>query len=271
MLKFCPNLHFMYRELPFLDRFAAARADGFAAVEMTFPYDVQAETIRAAADRAGVAIVEFNSPAGPIVTGVRRGLAAVPGHEAEYLDQIREGIAYACAFDCRLLLTLAGVVLTDADRPAAQRTFVTNLRTAAALCGEAGITLLIETNNLRDNPNYFLRRLDEVREVMTLVGSPHLRAIFDFYHVQVNEGDVTRRFTESLDLIAHIQLANPPHRHEPGAGELEFAHIFRAIEDSAYSGWVGLEYFPSTPDTSPSLAWVKERSLPPQAPRTPLQ
>ncbi|MEO8668019.1 MAG: TIM barrel protein [Bauldia sp.] len=265
MLKFCPNLHFMYRELPFLDRFAAARADGFAAVEMTFPYDVPAPTIRDAADSAGVAIVEFNSPAGPIVTGVRRGLAAVPGHEAEYLDQILQGIAYARAFDCRLLLTLAGVVLAEADRPTAQRTFVSNLKIAAALCGEAGITLLIETNNLRDNPNYFLRRLDEVREVMALVGSPHLRAIFDFYHVQINEGDVSRRFAESLDLIAHIQLANPPDRNEPGAGELDFDHVFRLIAASGYAGWVGLEYFPKAGDTGASLGWMRERGfLPPK-------
>ena len=107
MLRICANLHFLYREHKFLDSFAAAAADGFSAVEMTFPYDEPAERVRAAANLAGVKIVEFNAPAGPIVTGVQRGLAAVPGRSEEYLDQIRLGLAYARAFDCRLLLSIA--------------------------------------------------------------------------------------------------------------------------------------------------------------------
>ena len=259
MLRFCPNLHFMYREHPFLDRFTAAARDGFTAVELTFPYDHPADRVRAAADAAGVGIIEFNAPAGQIIPGVQRGLAAVPGRSSDYLDQIRTGLEYAQAFDCRLLLSLAGTVLSPADRDAAGRAFVENLQRAADHCAAAGITLLIETNNLRDNPNYFLRTLEEAREVVGRVGSSNLRMVFDFYHVQINEGDVTRRFVENLDLIAHVQFANPPGRNEPGVGELDFAHIFNVIEESGYQGWVGAEYFPSTADTRKSLRWAQNR------------
>lgn len=258
MIRFCANLHFMYREVPLLGRFAAAAKDGFAGVEMTFPYDTPAWDIRAAADRAGVAIIEFNAPAGPIVPGVQRGLAAVPGRESEYLDQIRQGIEYARTFDCKLLLSLAGVVLPDASRTVATRIFVANLKKAADLCEPLDITLLIETNNLRDNPNYLLRTLAEVRDIMGRVERPNLRTVFDFYHVQINEGDVTRRYLEALDLVGHIQFANPPDRNEPGVGELDFAHIFRLIESSGYNGWVGAEYFPST-STTESLWWLRDR------------
>jgi hydroxypyruvate isomerase len=158
MIRLCPDLHFMYREAPFLERFAAAARDGFAGVEMTFPYDHAATEVRVAADGARIAIVEFNAPAGRIEPGVRRGLAAVPGNEREYLDRIREGLAYARAFDCKLLLSLAGVVLPDASRAAAMRTFVKNLRKAADLCALPGVTLLIETNNLYDIPTIFSAR-----------------------------------------------------------------------------------------------------------------
>jgi hydroxypyruvate isomerase len=259
MIRLCPNLHFMYREAPFLERFAAAARDGFAGVEMTFPYDHAATEIRTAADVAGVAIVEFNAPAGRIETGVRRGLAAVPGYEREYLDQILEGLAYARAFDCKLLLSLAGVVLPDTSRAAAMRTFVKNLTKAADLCAPLGVTLLIETNNLRDNPNYLLRTLAEAREIIDLVERSNLKVIFDFYHVQINEGDVTRRFLEFLDLVDHIQFANPPSRNEPGVGELDFDHIFHLIDSSGYAAWVGAEYFPSR-DTQQSLGWLRDRA-----------
>jgi hydroxypyruvate isomerase len=256
MLRFCANLHFLYREHEFLDRFAAAARDGFRAVEMTFPSDEPGARIRAAADAAGVSIVEFNAPAGPIVTGVQRGLAAVPGRSAEYLDQIRLGLSYAKAFDCRLLLSLAGVVAPDADRKPAAMAFVENLKRASDCCARDGVTLLIETNNLRDNPNYFLRTLDEVRETIERVGAPNLRTVFDFYHVQVNEGDVSRRFLDNLDLIAHVQFANAPDRLQPDHGELDFRHIFRLIEASGYDGWLGAEYFPGDAGTSGTLEWL---------------
>jgi 2-dehydrotetronate isomerase len=113
------------------------------------------------------------------------------------------------------------------------QTFIMNLGKAADLCAPLGVTLLIETNNLYDNPNYLLRTLAEAREVIDRVERSNLRVIFDFYHVQINEGDVTRRFLESLDLIDHIQFANPPGRNEPGVGEPDFDHIFHLIVSSA--------------------------------------
>ena len=257
MIRFCPNLHFLYREYPFLDRFAAASDAGWTGVEMTFPYDVPAARIRAAADRAEVTIVEFNAPAGSIVRGERRGLAAVPGCEAEYLAQIRVGIAYARELGCRLLLSLAGVVRPGDSRDAATRTFVDNLRAAADICGEAGIVLLIETNNLRDNPHYYLRTVADARAVVEEVRHPNLRVVFDFYHVQINEGDVTRRYLEALDLTEHVQIGNPPDRNEPGVGELDYGHIFRVIERSGYRGWVGGEFFPASGQTAQSLDRMK--------------
>ena len=114
-------------------------------------------------------------------------------------------------------------------------------------------------NNLRDNPNYLLRTLAEVRDIIGRVDRGNLRSVFDFYHVQINEGDVTRRFLESLDLIGHIQFTNPPRRNKPGVGELEFAHIFRLIVSSGYEGWVGAEYFPND-STAESLWWLRDRN-----------
>jgi hydroxypyruvate isomerase len=193
------------------------------------------------------------SPASAVVSPLCRDTSA------STWTKIQQGLAYARAFDCKLLLSLAGVVLPDASRAAAIQTFVKNLTEAADLCAPFGVTLLIETNNLYDNPNYLLRTLAEAREIIDRVERSNLRVIFDFYHVQINEGDVTRRFLEFLDLIDHIQFANPPGRNEPGIGELDFDHIFRLIDSSGYAAWVGAEYFPSR-DTQQSLRWLRDRA-----------
>ena len=97
-----------------------------------------------------------------------------------------------------------------------------------------------------------------MREIIDLVERSNLKVIFDFYHVQINEGDVTRRFVEFLGLIDHVQFANPPGWNEPGVGELDFDHIFHLIDLSGYAAWVGAEYFPSR-NTQQSLGWFRDR------------
>jgi hydroxypyruvate isomerase len=256
MLKFCPNIHFMYLELPFLDRFAAAAADGFTAIEMTYPYEFPAEDIRRRCDDAGIEVVSFNAPVGEIIPGVRRGLAVLPGFEKEFRSQIGQGLDYAKTLNSPRLLSLAGIVPAELPRAQARLIFIENLKFAAEACDKAGVTLLIETNNLVEHPGYYLARLDEAADIMAAVDHPRLRLLFDTYHVGINEGDVVDNFQRHLALIDHVQIANVPDRHEPGAGDLDFDEIFGAIEKSGYRGWIGCEYFPLT-DTRASLAWMR--------------
>ena len=257
MLKFCPNLHFMYAEFPFLDRFAAAAADGFTAIEMTYPYDVPADLIRQRSEAAGISVVSFNAPVGEIIPGKRRGIAVLPGFEDEFRSQIAQGLDYASTLNSPRLLSLAGIVPADLPMALARRTFIDNLRFAAEACARAGVTLLIETNNRVEHPGYYLARLEQAADIIAAVDHPRLRLLFDTYHVGINEGDVVGNFKRHLGLIDHVQIANVPDRHEPGEGDLDFDNIFEAIAASGYDGWIGCEYFPLT-DTRASLAWLRK-------------
>jgi hydroxypyruvate isomerase len=255
-ISICPNLHFLYTERPFLERFEAARQDGFCAVELTAPYDFPCAEIAEAAFDARQKIISLNAPMGRLERGIQRGCAAVPGLENEYREQIERGIEYATGLGCRKLLSLAGIVRDAVDRQEIYHTFVDNLRWAANRCAARGITLLIESHNLQDNPNYFLSTVGQCREIIAKVNRDNLRMLFDFYHVQVEEGNVVRRFIDHLDIIHHVQIGNPPGRHEPGEGELDYSYIFSSIKASGYGGWVGAEYHPSTHGTSSSLSWL---------------
>jgi len=251
----------MYLEHDFLDRFQAAADDGFSAVEMTFPYDVPTSKIAKAAKAAGTQVVGLNTPAGELVPKQQRGIAAIPGQQDEYLDQIRLGIEYAQALGAPRVLTLASLVPDEDAFSDMMHVFMVNLEHAAALCADAKLTLLIEAQNTVEHPGYLLTTLFQVREIINAVQAPNLKCLFDFFHTQINEGDVTRRFQENIDLIEHVQIGDNPGRHEPGTGELNYPYIFKAIEDTGYSGWVAGEYFPSTDKTSDCLGWMAECGL----------
>lgn len=253
----------MYCEHDFLDRFHAAAEDGFTAVELTFPYEFKPVEIAAAARAAGTKIIGLNTPAGELVPGKKRGIAAIPGKEAEYLDMIKQGIEYAQELGAPRVLTLASMV-DDNDLFAPMMVqFMVNLNAAAALCAEAGLTLLIEAHNRVEHSGYLLQTIDQCREIIETVQAPNLKCLFDFFHTQINEGDVTHRFLQHLNLIDHVQIGDNPGRHEPGTGELNYPYVFQTIADSKYHGWVAGEYFPSTEKTPDSHRWMPECNVRP--------
>jgi hydroxypyruvate isomerase len=258
-LSFCANLHFLYTEFPFLERFREAAADGFRAIEMTFPYEFPAEAVRDACAASSLEVISLNSPPGEMIPRIRRGIAVIPGMEEAYRSQIRHGLRYAKIVSSPHLLSLAGFVPNGLSRRDARFTFIKNLRFAADECAEAGVTLLIETNNAVEHPGYFLMRLDQAADIIAAVNNPRLRLLFDTFHVGLNESDVIGRFKQYRSLIDHVQIANLPDRHEPGEGDLDFDAIFAAIEQSDYAAWVACEYIPKA-GTRASLRWMKALS-----------
>ncbi|MBW4706369.1 TIM barrel protein [Roseobacter sp. YSTF-M11] len=258
-LRFAANIHFLYLEYDFLDRFKAAADDGFEGIEMTFPYDVTAEKTARAAAAAGLPIVEFNTPAGDLIPGKHRGHAPNPGEGDIFLKHIQKGARYARDVGCRKVLTLSGLKRPNIAFADQRACYIDNLKRGAELCASYDTKLLIEPNNVVDFPGYFLETMADVRAYIAAVDHPNLGAVFDFFHSQINEGDVTRCFSDSLDLIDHVQFGDNPGRHEPGTGELNFDHLFNVVENSGYTGWVGAEYFPSGASTHASLDWLRRR------------
>lgn len=251
MPKFAANLSFLYNEHAFLDRFAAAAADGFRAVEFLFPYDAAPERVVAAAAAAGVAIVLFNLPPGDWARG-ERGLAALKGREAEFDAALKKALDYADALGCKCLHAMAGRVEDGADFA----TYLANLRRAAPIAAARGVRLAIEPINTRDIPGYFLNRQDEAHAICTAVGSPALGVQMDLYHCQIVEGDVARKIEKFLPGVCHMQIAGVPDRHEPSEGELFYPYLFDLVDRLGYAGHIGCEYRPRA-GTSAGLGWLK--------------
>jgi len=252
-MDFSANLSMLYTEHAFLDRFAAAAADGFAGVEFVSPYDHEPGAVAEAARRAGVKVVLFNSPAGDWAAG-ERGCACQPGQQARFRAGIERAIDFARALACPRLHIMAGIVPQGVSAAEAGAVFVDNLGWAAERLAQADVVGLIEPINSIDMPGYGLSRLGQAERVLTAVGHDNLRLQFDVYHMAMTGEDVVGAFMRLQPLIGHVQIADMPGRHEPGSGEIDYPSVFAAIRSSSYQGWVGAEYLPAA-ETSNGLGW----------------
>ena len=253
MPRFAANLSLMFTEVPFLDRFARARAAGFRAVEFLFPYEHPAAEIAFRLRDNGLSQVLFNAPPGDWGAG-ERGCAALPGRGAEFRDGIKKALDYAGALSCPLLHVMAGLAPAGVPHDTLTATFAANLDFAAELAMKAGVKPVIEPINRRDMPGFFLETTAQAVQVIEAVGPARLGLQFDLYHCQITEGDVVRRAGELLPFIAHMQVADTPGRHEPGTGEVNWPFVFRRIDELGFRGWIGCEYRPKG-ETLAGLGW----------------
>jgi len=252
MPNFAANLSTLFHELPFLDRFAAARKAGFRAVEFQAPYEYASRDIAAQAAAAGVRIVLFNAPMGNAKVG-ERGYAAQPGREADFDRSIAVALDYAQALDCRQIHVLAGLSI-ERQRERQEAVYIENLQRAAPRAAALGVTLLIEPLNARDNPGYFLNTTGQALAILDRVGCANVALQFDLYHCQISEGDLAQHIRALAGRYPHVQIANVPGRHEPGQGEIDFAFLFDLFDEIGYGGWIGCEYRPKH-GTLAGLGW----------------
>ncbi|MCX7177289.1 MAG: hydroxypyruvate isomerase [Proteobacteria bacterium] len=255
MPRFSANLSFLYTECDFLERFAAARADGFAAVEFHFPYGVAPALLAEKLRKTNLALVLFNLPAGDWAGG-DRGIACHPRRIQEFQDGVGLAIDYARQLNCPRLNCLAGLRPDDVSAARARETLIENLRFAAFALKREGVELLLEPINLRDMPGFLVNTTRQALDIIDAVGSDNLRLQYDIYHAQVMEGDLANTLQQYWQRIGHIQLADNPGRHEPGSGEINYEFLLPHLDNIGYAGWIGCEYQPLA-STSAGLGWIR--------------
>ncbi|MFD1880993.1 hydroxypyruvate isomerase family protein [Paracoccus pacificus] len=232
--------------------FAAHRA-GFDAVE-THSLDLEdIDAVKAALDTTGLPLQLMNTGQG---APGEIGFNAIPGREAEARADIDKSIAIARRLQCDALHLLAGFT----DAPAADTTFRANLDYACDAAARHDMTILIEPLNQQDMPGYFLSHADYALALIDRMGHPNLKLIFDCYHVQIMDGDLSRRITALLPLIGHVQIASVPDRGPPDEGEVNYRHICRLLDSLGWNRPLGVEYIPVglTEETLGWMQWLRE-------------
>lgn len=254
MIRLAANLSTLFTELPFLDRFAAAKAAGFTAVECQFPYDHEPAAIAARLEATGLEWVLFNAPPG---AGGERGIASLPGREQDFDAGIELAARYVRAGGAKRVHVMAGLLPAGADRARHLAVFVQSLVRAADRLEQEGAIVMVEAINTRvDVPGYLLDGTALALECIARAGRFNIRLQYDVYHMHIMEGDVLPAIARLLPSIGHIQIADHPGRHEPGTGRIDFDNVLPGIDALGYRGFIGCEYLPAR-TTAEGLGWAR--------------
>ena len=261
--RYAVNCSILFTELPLLERPAAAKAAGFDAVELWWPFesavpdDADVELFERAIRDSGVQLVGLNFAAGDMPGG-DRGLVSWPERSQEFRDNIAVTMGIGERLGCRAFNALYGNRVDGVDPAAQDDLGAENLALAATAAATIGGTVLVEPVSGADR--YPLLTAADAVDVITRVeqdsGVSNVGLLADLYHLAVNGDDVDKVIAAHADRIAHVQIADAPGRNEPGTGTLP---IVRQVEDlyaGGYDGWVGLEYKPSS-TTDQSFDWLR--------------
>jgi hydroxypyruvate isomerase len=253
MPKLEANLQFMFNEYDLIDRYDAAARAGFKGVELQAPYSLPIPQIVERLERNNLKHVIINSPSADPDTG-RLNISLRADRTDLYKERTAQAAEYAAGLGC-IGVNIGCGEIDDIDPDEARETLIANMRHAAEELAKVGVVALVEAINTRDRPGFFINTTKQALDAIAEVDHPNLAVLYDFYHMQIMEGDLTLTVKENLSSIKHMQLADNPGRHEPGTGEINYDHLLKHLDDIGYEGWVGCEYNPSG-NTEQTLGWA---------------
>jgi hydroxypyruvate isomerase len=254
MPRFSANLSMLFTEVGLIDRFAAAREAGFRAVEIQFPYELSAETIRRKLIEHNLELVLFNVPADDLLQG-GEGLACVPEKQDRFCKALALAVDYAKVLRPGAINVLPGRCFDPTRKADYLTTFKRNLCLAADAFSPLGVKTVFEAINSLDMPGFLIDTSAKMLAVQDELQQADIYLQYDIYHMLRMGEDPPAFIAEHTDRIGHIQFADCPGRGQPGTGKADWSAIFSAIDQSGYDGWVGAEYKP-VGETSASLGWL---------------
>lgn len=257
------NLSIIFTELPLLERFPAARAAGFDAVELWWPFatavpgDGEVDELLGAIDSAGLSLVSLNLFAGDMPAG-DRGIASWPGREAELRDNVAAVVEIARRTGCRRFNGLYGARRDGLSAQQQDELALANLAYAAGELAAIDGVLLIESLTEGENGAYPLHTAADAAGVVERIraaGAENAAVLFDTYHLSRGGDDLLAVIEAGAERIGHVQIADSPGRGQPGTGGIDFARVLGSLGEHGYDGLLSCEYRPQGPSAG-SFEWI---------------
>lgn len=249
-MRYSVNIEVIYKELPFAQRFAAAKRDGFDYVEIWDWDSKDTDQLVSLCRDNGVEISCMGGD-GPISL-------CDPAHEAEYLEYLKKSLAMAQKVGCKRLAVHSNELLPEPKQYAAdlfeqysdaEKTMAMyrTLAAAAPLAEAAGVTLCLEALNVEtDHLGNFLRYTKDAAEIVQMVNSPNVKILYDAYHMYLNEGKIIETLRKYLPLIGCVHIADAPGRGEPGTGCINYRAVLEDMYRQGYDQMIAFELYPTS-------------------------
>lgn len=250
MPKLSVCIEMIFSDDPFMERISKVSKAGFSAFEFWGWDSKNIQAIKEEKDKYGLEVATF------IVD--TRGPLGDAGNQHNFLQGLRDSIKVAHELNCKTLLLCAGNELSNLTREQQHKNIVDNLKQSTKIVENEGVSLALEPLNvIVDHKGYYLYTSAEGFQILEEVGSPNIKLLYDIYHQQITEGHLIATIARNIDRIVHFHVADVPGRHEPGTGEINYANIFRTVDDLGYKGYFGLEFVP-TKSPEETLTQVKK-------------
>lgn len=253
-MKLCANISLLFTETALPDRFSAARAEGFSAVEIQFPYTENLAELKDKQLESNLDIALINLPVGDLMEG-GLGLASSPKHIDEFKRAVDICLPYAQGLDVDCVNVLAGRCPSPERRRHSMDIFLRNLEYCAEHLEAIGVKAVFEAVNTFDMPDFLINRTDHMQQVIHDLNHRNVAMQYDLYHMARMGEAIEEQLPDIISSIGHIQFADTPNRHQPGTGDLPFEQIFNRLKELQYEHWIGAEYKPLG-HTADSLGWM---------------
>lgn len=239
MAKLSLCLEPIFTDISFYDRIAIAKELGFDAIEFWDPSQYDVKRIAKEAQRVGIPIAGC--------TLKQNWTYRLNFPYEVVLQNVKESIEYGKELGCMTFIGLSGDVETKTDSQ--KNIIIDNLKRVAELLEKENATIVLEAlNSIVDHKGYYLDSSYVGFEIIKCVNSPHVKLLYDVYHMQIMEGNVIQNVKDNIDRIGHFHSAGVPGRHEHQFGETDYRNLLKAIDETDYEGYFGLEYWPSYED-----------------------
>jgi len=242
----------IYRDLPFEERLEKVSESGYRSVELVNEFhqwsDEDFRKFRAKKQALGLTVDACTLPVKGIVD---------PSKKDEFLSDLKKFLPTAEKLECPALIILSGNRIDGQAHERTHQACVDTLSHGADVAAKADVTLLLENIDPEENPKYFLTSVAEGFEIIREVNHPRVKFLYDFYHEQISEGNLIEKLEKNIDLVGLVHIADVPGRHQPGTGEINFASIFRKLDELKYNRYAAMEFIP-TGDPVKALRGARE-------------
>ncbi len=162
--------------------------------------------------------------------------------QEEFLREIKESVEVAKRVNAKWMTVVPGHVDLRKDLGYQTANVVESLKRASGILEPYNLVMVLEPLNFFNHPGLFLKTVPQAYEICKAVDSPSCKILNDFYHQQVQAGNLIPDTDRAWDEIAYYQVGDNPGRKEPTTGEINYKNVFKHLHDREFDGIIGMEH-----------------------------